>query len=289
MADAKEIVEAAVRGAVDGQLRRDRRVRRAGIRRATTPPSPKPTKGPAGVQANFEKYMAAFSARPHHGERAGCGGRHGGDALEGPRDTRRPRSPASRPRARKSPSKGFTSRRSRTRQGRRGAHQVWDALGMLVQLGAVPAPATASPLPHPHSEELTAALSRARREGTAARGAAASFPEDGMSTFFAHAATCRAPSAADRWLRPSRKCNVPPRAPRRLPALPAAGRRGDLRLCPPSPGPRSRNRAASRSGSPSQRTESDMSSAWHWTCREETKNCVSIRDNRSTRGKAANR
>jgi steroid delta-isomerase-like uncharacterized protein len=105
------------------------------------PAEPEPIRGPAGVKANFEKYRAAFSdARITVKEQVAEGdtvatrwkarGTHDGEFA------------GIAPTGKEVTVKGFTF--SKLENGKViEEHQVWDALGMLVQLGAVPAPATA--------------------------------------------------------------------------------------------------------------------------------------------------
>jgi steroid delta-isomerase-like uncharacterized protein len=105
------------------------------------PAEPEAIKGPAGVKANFEKYKAGFSnARITVEEQIAEGdtvatrwvgrGTHDGEIA------------GIAPTGKEVTVTGFTF--SRLENGKVvEEHQVWDALGMLVQLGAVPAPATA--------------------------------------------------------------------------------------------------------------------------------------------------
>jgi predicted ester cyclase len=105
------------------------------------PSEPEPIKGPAGVKANLEKYMAGFSdARITVDEQIAEGdvvatrwtgrGTHDGEIA------------GIAPTGKQVTVQGLTL--SRLKDGKVvEEHQVWDALGMLVQLGAVPAPAAA--------------------------------------------------------------------------------------------------------------------------------------------------
>jgi steroid delta-isomerase-like uncharacterized protein len=102
---------------------------------------PEPIKGPAGVKANVEKYMGGFSdARITVVEQIAEGdivatrwtgrGTHDGELA------------GIAPTGKEVTVTGLTF--SRLENGKVvEEHQVWDALGMLVQLGAVPAPTTA--------------------------------------------------------------------------------------------------------------------------------------------------
>jgi predicted ester cyclase len=105
------------------------------------PSEPEPITGPAGVKANLEKYMAGFSdARITVDEQIAEGdvvatrwtgrGTHDGEIA------------GIAPTGKQVTVQGLTL--SRLKDGKVvEEHQVWDALGMLVQLGAVPAPAAA--------------------------------------------------------------------------------------------------------------------------------------------------
>ena len=102
---------------------------------------PEPIKGPAGVKANVEKYMGGFSdARITVVEQIAEGdivatrwtgrGTHDGELA------------GIAPTGKEVTVKGLTFSRLENDKVVE-EHQVWDALGMLVQLGAVPAPTTA--------------------------------------------------------------------------------------------------------------------------------------------------
>jgi steroid delta-isomerase-like uncharacterized protein len=105
------------------------------------PAEPEPIKGPAGVRANFEKYLAGFSnARVRIDEQIAEGdkvatrwtgrGTHDGEIA------------GIAPTGKEVTVKGLTI--TRLENGMIVEEQtVWDTFGMLVQLGAVPAPATA--------------------------------------------------------------------------------------------------------------------------------------------------
>jgi steroid delta-isomerase-like uncharacterized protein len=105
------------------------------------PSEPEPVKGPAGLKANVEKYLAGFSdARITVDEQIAEGdmvatrwtgrGTHDGEIA------------GIAPTGKQVTVQGLTL--SRLKDGKVvEEHQVWDALGMMVQIGAVPAPAAA--------------------------------------------------------------------------------------------------------------------------------------------------
>jgi ketosteroid isomerase-like protein len=105
------------------------------------PAEPEPIKGPAGAKANVEKYLAGFSnARITVDEQIAEGdtvatrwtgrGTHDGEIA------------GIAPTGKDVTVKGLTI--TKLENGKIvEEHVVWDTFGMLVQLGAVPAPATA--------------------------------------------------------------------------------------------------------------------------------------------------
>ena len=114
--------------------------------------------------------------------------------------------------------KGFTFSRLENRKVVE-ERQVWDALGMLVQLGAATAPAPAGgSLTDTRKGLAAAAVSRARMQGLPPQRDSL-VPETGMSTSFAHSSHMPRPECGDRVAAAEQEAHAWTRAPRRLPAL----------------------------------------------------------------------